>query len=88
VTTTALGRVVCGLDFLPLLGLEIEAVKIVKSDSLVVNTTMTSEQVNFAIKKGGSCVGTRCRGSMNRVLVLGSSGRFALCALPSKSIDG
>lgn len=82
VTTTALRGVVCGLDLLPFLGFEIIAVEIVKSDSLVIDTTMTTEQVDLSIKEGGTSVSTRCWGSVNGVLVLGSCGGFAISALP------
>jgi len=49
VTTTTLRGVVCGLNLGPLLGLKIEAVEVVESDSLVVDSTMTTEQVNLPI---------------------------------------
>lgn len=48
---------------------------------------MTTEQVNLPIQEGGSSVGTRGRGPIRGVLVLGSTGSFAFSALPGESID-
>jgi hypothetical protein len=87
VTTTTLRRVVRGLNLGPLLGLKIEAVEVVESDSLIVDSTMTTEQVNLPIQEGGSSVGTRGRGPIRGVLVLGGTGSFAFSALPGESID-
>jgi hypothetical protein len=87
VTTTTLRGVVCGLNLLPLLGLEIEAEEVVEGNSLVVNTTMTTEQVDFTIKKGGCSICARGWGSTDGVLVLRSRGCFTFCTFPGKSID-
>jgi hypothetical protein len=87
VTTATFRRVVCGLNLAPFLGLKIEAKEIVKSDSLIVDSTMTTEEINLSVEEGGSSVGTSGRGSIRGVLVLGSAGSFAFCTLPGESID-
>lgn len=86
-TTTTLRRVVCGLNLGPLLGLKIEAIEIVKSNSLIVDSTMAAKEINFSVEESGSSVGTRGWGPIRGVLVLGSTGSFAFCALPGESID-
>lgn len=86
-TATTFRGVVRGLNLGPLLGLKIEAEEVVESDSLIVDSTMASEKINLSIEEGGSSVGTRGRGPIRGVLVLGSAGSFAVSALPSESID-
>ena len=86
-TTTTFRRVVCRLNLAPFLGLKIEAIEIVESDSLIVDSTMTTEEINLSVEEGGSSVGTRGRRSIRGVLVLGSAGSFAFCAPPGESID-
>ena len=60
-----------GFDLLPSLGLEIEGVKVVEGNSGVVETSVTSEQVNLSVVEGGSRVGSGSRGSDGRVKVFG-----------------
>jgi hypothetical protein len=48
-STSALGRIVGGLDSLPLMSLQVEGVEIVECNALVVETTMTSEDVDLIV---------------------------------------
>jgi len=50
VAATAFRRVVSGLDPFPLVSLQVEGVKIVESNALVVETTMATEDVDLVVE--------------------------------------
>lgn len=53
-TSTGLRGVVGEFDLFPLVRVEIKGVKIVESDSGVVDTSVTSENVNLIVDYGSS----------------------------------
>jgi hypothetical protein len=57
--SSALWSVICRLNLCPYLGLKIKYKQVVESDSLVVDTTMATEQIDLAIEKSGTCVCSR-----------------------------
>ena len=71
------------------MGLKVKNEQIIEGNSLVVNTTMTTEQVDFAVMKSGSCVCSRSRVVINMAfLVLRAFyGKISLCAFPSVGRD-
>ena len=57
-SSSPLWRVVAGHDLVPLFCLEVECIQIVEGNSLVVDTTVSSEEVNLLVVKDGSRVGS------------------------------
>jgi hypothetical protein len=58
VSSSSLWRVVAGNDLVPLFCLEVEGVQVVEGNSLVVDTTMSSEEVDLLVVEDGSRVGS------------------------------
>jgi hypothetical protein len=54
VTSSSLRGVVVWNNLVPLLRLEVEGVHVVESDTLVVKSSMASEQVDLLVVKDGS----------------------------------
>lgn len=72
-------------ELLPLFGLEIEGMNIVEVLSLVVDTTVATENDNFAFVNAGSAVGSRSGGSDVGLFVF--HGRLATDSSPFHFFD-
>jgi hypothetical protein len=86
VTTTALRGIVSRLNLGPLLGFKVKAEKVVEGNSLIVDTTMATEKINLSVEESRAGVCSRGGSIRDGVLVLGGGSRFAISALPGKSI--
>jgi hypothetical protein len=84
VPSSALWSIVSGLNLGPVLGLKIENEQVVEGNSLVIDTTVTTEQVDLAIEKSSSCVssGTGLVIIMAVLILWAFHREISLCTFP------